>query len=547
MKKLVIVGIGIVLIIIGIFLYIKEPVIEEEIQWFDLKKEILPIVLLVDESTYQNLENEINQFARDIESDVGTDVRIFHKDYINAKEVKNHLLDIKQELNFEGIILVGEIPIPLITTKAYKTPAPSDSYYADLENIYQYEEKIEELAEIGGAEEWGWDEATEGETPQEAPTEMQSNLVPTSKPEMQFLSSKETLYFHVTHSRGFAEGDIKTWIGRITAPVGADNKIQLIKEYLNRNHKYRTGELKYNDEVLVFMPSENVGCMEEFTPEQCSEMIKKNLPETYFFDNESIKTLIYRQVEDEILTQTYLNEIKKPYSAVLINAHGGYKKHEPDVRYTYIQDTQPQSMFYEIGSCLSGAFQVKNNIAQWYLFSGNSLFVRAYSVVIMSGSLIHGGGKQHNILSMGGRIYEAYPTGNFRIMLGDPTLKIREIDTGCNLVFSEKFIDFGTVSYPFVHEESGRSLYFKNIGSEKCIISLIHSFQTNVGSYPWFSKEISPQETIELPHLSIKGIAIFEIESSEKVFNRSGSLIIISNDPENIVKIPYRGKINKTN
>jgi len=511
MKKWVIVGIigiNIALLIIGIFLIkvyiIKEPVVEEEIQWFDLKKEILPIVILVDENTYQNLEIELNQFAQDIEKDVGTEVRIFHQDYVNAKEVKNYLLNIKQELNFEGIILVGEIPIPLVTTKAYKTPAASDSYYADLENVYQYEERIRQ--------------------------------------------EDSEVYFHVTHSRGFAEGDVKTWIGRITAPVEADNKIQLIREYLNRNHRYRTGELKYNDEVLVFMPSNNVGCFEEFTPEQCSERIKKNLPETYFFDNDSIETLIYRQVDDEFLTQTYLNEIKKPYSVVLINGHGGWERHDPDVKYTDIKNTKPQSMFYELTACSSGAFHGENNIAQWYLFSGNTLVVRAYSVTIMSGSLVHGAGG-YEILAMGGRIYEQYPTwGNFRAILGDPTLKIKEIDNDCNLVFSEDLIDFGTVPYPFVLEEPEvRTLYIKNIGSEKCIISLVYSFQSHIGGYSWLSKEISPQETVKLPHLSIRGMSRAEaIDNPEKILDRSGSLFIVSNDPENIIEIPYLGKINKT-
>lgn len=511
MKKWVIVGIigiNIALLIIGIFLikvYItKEPVVEEEIQWFNLKKEILPIVILVDENTYQNLKSEINQFAQDIENDVGSEVRIFHQDYKNVKEVKNHLLNVKQELNFGGIILVGEIPIPLATTDAYETPAPSDSYYADLENAYQYEEKIRQEA------------------------------------------GEETVYFHIKQPNGFKEGDIKTWIGRITAPVEADNKIQLIREYLNKNHQYRTGGLNYNDEILVFMPSNNVGCVEEFTPEQCSERIKKNLPETYFFDNDSIETLIYRQVDDEFLKQTYLNEIKKPYSVVLINGHGGWERHDPDVKYTDIKNTEPKSMFYELTACSSGAFDAENNIAQWYLFSGNSLVVRAYSVTIMGGSLVNGADDLYRILAMGGRIYEAYPTGNFRAILGDPTLKIKKINTDCNLVFSEELIDFGTVLYPFVQEEPDRALYFKNIGGGKCIISLIHSFQIHVGGYPWLSKEISPQETVKMKHLSIKGIARFEIDSPEKIFDRSGHLIIVSNDPENIVKIPYQGKINKT-
>ncbi|GAF89902.1 unnamed protein product, partial [marine sediment metagenome] len=285
---------------------------------------------------------------------------------------------------------------------------------------------------------------------------------------------------------------IERWVGRITAPIESDNKIQLIKEYLNRNHEYKTGKINYKDEMLVFLP-DDFGCVvpahtrpapppslsggdvgdainvseSSMGPEECSEGAKKNIAETYFFDSNLINPLVYGLGDNAYLKQMYLSEIKKPYSVVFMNAHGTHIGHSPSVNYNDIKTSNPKSMFFKLVSCAIGAPNRENNIAQWYLFSGEALIVSARSVTIMAGSVARAGLGlwEMRILAMGGRIYEAYPTTNYQTLLGDPTLKIKKIYADCNLVFSNDFIDFGTVSYPlYIPEEEDRILYIKNIG-----------------------------------------------------------------------------------
>ncbi len=496
----------IIFVVIGIILTsgcIQQEQPKEE--WVDLKKEIPSIVLLADEGTYQQLEIEINRFAQDITNDVGTEVRIFHQNYRDVKEIKNSLLGIKQELDFGGIILIGEIPISLVTTESLfimaRAPSPSDSYYADLENTYEYEEKTD---------------------------------------------SEGNVYFHIKQPNGFKSGDIKRWVGRITAPIEADNKIQLIKDYLNRNHEYRTGKINYNNEILVFLP-DDFGCR-TLGLDECIGGTKETIAETYFFDADSVRPLVYGQGDNTFLKQTYLNEIKKPYSAVLMNAHGLSDWHSPDVWYSDIKTSSHQSMFFELLSCSNGAFNSEHNIAQWYLFSGKGLVVKAHSVPILAMSVARGRLLLPNMrtLAVGGRIYEAYPTKNYQALLGDPTLKIKKIDTACNLVFSNDSIDFGTESLSYPYAPKGmRILQMKNIGNEKCTISLVESYpSTYIQGLSWLSKEILPQESVNLS-LSIRGLSRNEIESPNRIADRSGYLRIISNDPENIVKISFQGKINR--
>src|SRR3989338_8548180 len=102
------------------------------------------VVFVVDASTYQTLKMEIDRFANDVSLDLASSVKILAKNYNSPSEVKSSLIREKNENgDFQGIIFIGDIPWVYLRTKGvdWQSPAPSDSFYLDLEDKNTYTEK----------------------------------------------------------------------------------------------------------------------------------------------------------------------------------------------------------------------------------------------------------------------------------------------------------------------------------------------------------------------------------------------------------------------
>lgn len=102
--------------------------------------------IIVDESTYQKAKKAIDAYAHVVEKD-GLGTYKIHNDWNSPDEIRNLLIRLHKQANqkLEGVVFIGDIPIPMIRdaqhlTSAFKmnqkrdwkeSSVPSDRYYDD--------------------------------------------------------------------------------------------------------------------------------------------------------------------------------------------------------------------------------------------------------------------------------------------------------------------------------------------------------------------------------------------------------------------------------
>lgn len=376
------------------------------------------IAIFTDKNTYSKLSSEINRLKSDIVNDLTTktqniDVYVYYN--WNSKEgIKNEIINLWRTKNLTGVILIGDIPTYTFSSEYYPDGIPSDFYYMDVENTCKY---------------------------------------PTTKGCL----------------------NPRIWLGRITPPIKRNQGIELVRNYLNRNHDYRTGKLSFNRDILFYFPDPDISDVEERGLDIHDDSIYPNLrrllPQAYSFSPSNV--IVSRPNEN--LDDVYLNAIKKPYEIVYVSAHGTSRLHSSNIDYETIKNVKPQAMYYILGSCSAGKFTEDNYLAGWYLFSGNGLVVQACTEICMNMFPPPGNLKKYWNLLIKGEIF-----GNVIVpwvietFLGDPTLRLRydKIESDAELVIDKEKLEFGNV---VVGTEKTLNFTIYNKGSEDLYVGVAES------------------------------------------------------------------------
>lgn len=101
--------------------------------------------IFTDEQTYQSCNKVINEYRQTLENE-GLPTFIFYKNWNNPEEVKTEIRKLFETEKLEGVVFIGDIPIPMIRkaqhlTSAFKmdehsnifeSSVPSDRFYDDL-------------------------------------------------------------------------------------------------------------------------------------------------------------------------------------------------------------------------------------------------------------------------------------------------------------------------------------------------------------------------------------------------------------------------------
>jgi hypothetical protein len=217
---------------------------------------------------------------------------------------------------------------------------------------------------------------------------------------------------------GSTQPDI--WVGRIhPSSLTYDGEVRLVKEYLRRNHLYRTGQLSIPHRGLVY---------NEVTWYPNDHGMSNLYSDVVIFNDANTTTAYH-----------YKSQLRIGYEFVHLVAHSSPWAHTfflagdvpggGSVFNFEIPALSPHACFYFLNACMCGRYLERDNLGNWYLFGGEGLVVIA-STQLMYGinslspfyqALAHDSCFGDAFLKWHRSVYTSFRgTG----ILGDPTLKV---------------------------------------------------------------------------------------------------------------------------
>ncbi|MCP6726642.1 MAG: hypothetical protein KJI69_01200 [Patescibacteria group bacterium] len=388
-------------------LYEKIEIIDEQIKLFPDNPSIN---LIVDQKFYGELKYEINRLKSDIEKENKYNVKLYSRNWENPKEIRNVLKNDYNTNGLIGAIFIGDIPITYKRIKYAKNERVGikESYYSGYGISENYYRILHEEPWIEGDEE----------------------------------GINTTYYEDYPERQPYPNLDFKKriWTARLLPP-GNDLalKVEMLQRYLNRNHEYREGNRSYNG--FLFVDSlEDV--YKYGSVESPFKKLAENIGMELELGDKSYGSYVYALNSDE-RKERILKEIQKNYEISLLSIHGNSNIQEVGNGSLITRDEiHPGSLFIDLASCSNGDISNENYLAGYYLFSGESLLVRANTVVTfyISNTFfkdnpepyidgVHRSLKRDYFpLAEGadfGTIFKRANMSGSQLLLGDPTLTLR--------------------------------------------------------------------------------------------------------------------------
>ncbi|MHC4740865.1 MAG: hypothetical protein ACYS8Z_03075 [Planctomycetota bacterium] len=360
------------------------------------------VAIFVDSDTYAALPGRIGRLRADIGRDLAVHAFVFENEWTSIEQIKDIIIDKYENDRLIGVLLIGDIPTAYFEYNNSGS-LPSDWYFQDLSDKFV-------------------DSDGDG------------------KFEREFYLSETDVTMR----------DI--WAGRIKPPAGGSQGITLLKNYLDRNHAYRTGGYSYNRRMLYFgSVSINQNGMSE---QEYFDIVNQIDDYTGLYQSDAQVDAIYDPDLDVQKTE-YLSEMSGSRDFLFVNIHGSphlqWLGGSTNVFYSDIAAARPGALFSVLASCSNGDFTTTNYLAGWHLFNGSGLALTANSVDAM---LIGATSVEFLYdfipLRLGVTFGDMHMNDRsflFNHLLGDPTLTLRP-KPNLNLprlTLDKIVIDFGTV------------------------------------------------------------------------------------------------------
>jgi len=328
------------------------------------------------------------------------------------------------------------------------------------------------------------------------------------------------------------------WIGRIKAPISGTEGISLLKNYFDRNHQYRTGQIERERKMFVFHDINRDADNEK--REQANQDIQRLVEETNLYNINNVDIIIS---DENTNPNTYLQMLKQPHEFVYANFHGTQTSHQigPDIIYgAEIKNTNPQAYFYYLWACSVGDYTKNEYMAGYYLFYGNGLAVIASTINVFGN--IESGVNDIFPLQFGVTFGDAFRFSNHlssRTLLGDPTLKIRSRPTqNPKISLQTEEIDFGDIPI-----NTNKSYTLKIINSGEVPLKIDPSPIHGISMFSLNGKRyekilISGTSGNDLIPSNSEGNLTITLAPADKG-NYEGFITLFTNDPDNIEKVVY--------
>jgi hypothetical protein len=174
-----------------------------------------------------------------------------------------------------------------------------------------------------------------------------------------------------SHTAGSGDLQAEIWVGRLKTDQMTGDEVTLIEEYFARNHEYRTGDLTFSKNALLYVD-------DDWAPR---DWLRNEMDQA--FD-------VMTYVHDKATTakDSYLENITdNSYTAVHLMCHGSPGGHcfkipsgpdsiwEPggDIYSATIKNIDDNILFYNLFVCSSARYTSNNYLAGWYVQSGDTL------------------------------------------------------------------------------------------------------------------------------------------------------------------------------
>ena len=449
-----------------------------------------PIVIIADKYYYDALTNEINTWINDIKKDTIKEVilKVYDKQTepkLIKDDLKNFYLQNNKKL--DGVIILGDIKTknygPAISSVDEENFYPLDLYYVD----------FDELCSLDRGE--------------------------------GYFNTKTKSCRRTVNSFYYP-----FWYARIQPPVNGDQGIKLLKDYLKRNHDYRSNKLKDNDKMLVYAPIEYDN--PNFNLDYLSPRNVENIYDISQIDLLEPDKDIYE------FDKKFFNSLKQNYEYVFYNGHGQPISQQVGIEPEDIIKNQPQGLFYDFNSCSVGRYTRNNYLAGWYLFSGNGLIAQAATSILFTSTLLpRDEFIAHSVGLSFGEVYRTALSVHGKEILGDPTLKIKNgLKSNSMFCIEKSKLDFGQTNK---EKEASFNIYNKGIDELKVLNVIIKltkapEDETLAISYWSCDGDVNPNEKLE---------CVFKFLPKTKGYYE-GVINLITNDPNNkVVRIPFSAEL----
>ncbi|MBU8933679.1 MAG: Ig domain-containing protein [candidate division Zixibacteria bacterium] len=315
------------------------------------------------------------------------------------------------------------------------------------------------------------------------------------------------------------------YMGRLTASpltMGGDSEADLLIDYFDRNHQYRSGLLPLNNKALVYIEDDWVSG---------ANWWNTNVGEAYS-DREFVKD------EWTTFAPDYEGRLANTYSFIQVCVHSWHEGHQftnPSSEYSYtynseIRELQPVSHFYNLFACSNALYVEKDYMSGWYIF-GQQYGLAAIGSA-KSGSMLafedfyrpFGDGKEIGqaylewfVDRSAGGFEEWEITWFYGMTLnGDPTLAIQKKSTS----FLAQY-DNGSASY-MVHADDYYNVRFT--AAKTCTLTTIAIDGYFPGSpaariYVWNSDGVYPTtviDSIDLPSGTLPSVGTITVDVSDR-------------------------------
>jgi hypothetical protein len=392
------------------------------------------IDILVDASSYKELDFELTRLRDDIVADTSMSVCILARQWHSAVEVRRHLQERHSVHSLVGAILIGEVPAAVFLDEYGMNP--SDWYYQDLDGVY------------GGPDEDGY----------------------LTKPDKYGLAHKRDI-----------------WTGRLYPPAAAaaEDRITMLRNYLNRNHLYRTGASQYQRRALVFPLVIKQGSGFDYDDiRNYADCLSS--PLDLYASTDQVDLLWHGTTEQ--LQEQYLDRLDDWYEYIEADMHGTAISNYiyDSVTWDIIRDVQPNAMVIKMTSCSNGHFLHPNYVAGYYLFSGETLGIFAPTAPVASafGTIFVNcndpSQASQSVLAYGAMLGEYSKhdkSRNIITLFGDPTLRLRPILSQGRVRQDRLSLSLGSIkcSNGFIegelpiHNDGSGTLEFRFVESEQFI------------------------------------------------------------------------------
>ncbi len=380
------------------------------------------IALVIDSAFASRAQTELAQLAVDVNKDLGVCVRTLPVNVgTTAVQIRTQLKDWYAGANLQGALLIGDVPsvqlgdytLGGITYPPYVT----DSFYEVLDDAF-------------------WKDP-DGNGIYNRTADIEGN----GQPDLRY--DLET-----------PERTRNIWTGRLMPPraLTFDARVNQLRAYLSRNHSYRTGGRTYEPSMVYFNSIGNNhfsfdgADIDQATNESDAVSFYSRLGLFTAPSTTGLTVVWNSDLGAQLAQWRWSMQFSKEYAYVTVHGATDLQQFSSSDLLTSAdyQATPPKALLLDIDSCNNAMFEAANYLGGHALFAGETLAVRSFTApVFIVGR--PAAAFNRRLLAMGltlGEIHRLSALPDIAVLLGDPTLRLRQPDVGPTLDVSPSQLDF---------------------------------------------------------------------------------------------------------